>query len=397
MTDGTDRPQTPQQNGGYGYPPGQIPGGGYGYPQTGQPGPYQPQPAPGPGQFGDRPGPFGAEPGQFGAEPGQFGAEPGQFAAQPQPQPFGAQPEPAAFSPSPQPDWQALADDNDRRRSRRKAMIVAGSAVAVVLAVVGGYLALGGGSQKGPDKPNTAASGSASPSPSKSEDNSPTVGGNPKLLRDRGNAGPPVHLALSQDVDVFTMDNRDEIRLKGGPESYAQGPEQAVDVTKSFTITTRVYTVVDNGSRMAISQGDGNSFSFELGFEAGGGKKSWVFRVQTGDQGAAATTQQVVADAGADPERKWVQLTGTYDAGTKTITLYVNDKPAGQAQVPGIWAGPGPLQLGRARHHGVWSGSWVGSMDRIRFWDKVLTPQQVATLDSGKLDALGKPTHAWLI
>ncbi|RSS79354.1 LamG domain-containing protein [Streptomyces sp. WAC06614] len=381
MTDGTDRPQTPQPNGGYGYPqPGQIPGG-YGYPQPGQPGPYQQQPAAGPGRFGEPAGQFGDVPQQFGAQPEPFGAQPG---------------EQVAFTPTPQPDWQAMADDNDRQRSRRRMMVIGGSAVAVVLAVVGGYLVVSGGSDD-PKKPNTAASGSASPSPSKSEDNAPTVQGNPKLLRDRGNAGPPVHLALSQDVDVFTMDNRDEIRLKGGPESYAQGPEQAVDVTKSFTITTRVYTVVDNGSRMAISQGDGSSYSFELGYEAAGGKKSWVFRVQTGDQGAAATAQQVVADAGADPEKKWVQLTGTYDAGTKTIALYVNDKPAGQAQIPGIWAGPGPLQLGRARHHGVWSGSWVGSMDRIRFWDKALTPQQVATLDSGKLDSLGKPTHAWLI
>ncbi|MBW5484216.1 LamG-like jellyroll fold domain-containing protein [Streptomyces bambusae] len=364
MTDGTDRPHTPEQNAGYGYPQGQAPGGGYGYPQAGQPGPFQQQPA-----------------------PGAFG-------------PFGAQPEPAGFTPSPQPDWQAMADDNESRRSRRKMMVISGSAVAVVLAAVGGFLLFGNvlsDDPKGQDKPNVTASGSPSPAPSESEDTSPTVANEPNLLRDRGNAGPPVHLAMASGVELAKMGTRDELRLKGGPDSYAQGAEPAIDVTKSFTITTRVYTVVDNGSRMAISQGDGASFSYELGFEAANGKKTWVFRVQTGDKGAAATAQQVVADAGADPEKKWTQLTGTYDAGTKTITLYVNDKPAGQAQVPGIWAGPGPLQLGRARHHGIWSGSWVGSLDRIRFWDKALAPDQVAILDSGKLDKLGKPTHAWLI
>lgn len=397
MTDGTNPPSNPQpepapgggsygsppgppaqggygyppgQGGGYGYPSGQPIAGGYGYPQAGGPGAHQP----GPAGFG--------EPTTFG-EPTAFG----------QPASYG---EPAGYSPAGQPDWQAMADRSESQRSRRKLLYIALGTVAVVLAGGAGWFAFAGGSDTpGGDEKPPVASGSPSPTQSAPSD-SPTVPGEPTLLRDRVGDGPSVQLAMSPGVDLVKMENRDELRLKGGPDSFAQGAEQAVDVTKSFTVTTRVYTVTETGSRMAISQGDGTSYSFELGYEVVSGKKSWVFRVQTDAKGAAATSQQVVVET-ADALKKWTQLTATYDAEKKTIALYVDDAAAGQTQIAGIWASPGPVQLGRARHHGIWSGSFVGSLDRIRIWDKALTPEQVTVLDSGKLDELGKPTHAWII
>lgn len=384
MTDGTNPPSNPQPepapgSGGYGFPQGPpAQGGGYGFP------PGQPPQGGGQGGYGFPPGPSTA--GGYGyPQPG--GANPYP------PGPGGFQ-EPAGFTPTPQPDWQALADRTESERSRRKMLFIALGVVAVVLAAGGGYFVFAGGSDAPNDKPPTA---SGSPSTSQNADaDSPTVPGEPTLLRDRANNGPAVRLAMSPGVELAKMANRDELRFKGGPESFAQGAEQAVDVTKSFTVTTRVYSVTETGSRMAISQGDGSSYSFELGFEVVQGKKSWVFRIQTSEKGAAATAQQVVVEA-PDALKKWTQLTGTYDAEKKTIALYVNDKPAGHTQVTGIWAGPGPVQLGRARHHGIWSGSFVGSLDRIRIWDKALSPEQVQVLDSGKLSTLGKPTHAWLI
>ncbi|MGW5851617.1 LamG-like jellyroll fold domain-containing protein [Streptomyces sp. NPDC055254] len=405
MTDGTNPPSNPQPEpapggGGYGFPPGPPASGGYGYP----PGP------PASGGYGYPPGPpisggFGPAPtGSDGygypqggaAGPYQQGPDlPG--ATQPIPH-LGQQPgppEPAAFTPTAQPDWQALADRTEAQRSRRKLLAICVSAVLVVAAAGGAYFFFMGSGPDEPDKPPVATSDAPEP-PASADEDGPTVPGEPTLLRDRANSGPSVQLAMSSGLELAKMDNRNEVRLKGGPESYAQGSEQAVDVTKSFTVTTRAYTVVDSGSRMAISQGDGVSYSFELGFEKVNGKPSWVFRVQTGDKGAAATAQQVVADA-PDPLKKWTQLTGTYDAEKKVIALYVNDKAAGEVKVTGIWAGPGPVQLGRARHHGIWSGSFVGSLDRIRIWTKALTPEQVTILDSGKLDKLGKPSHAWLI
>ncbi|MEU9039235.1 LamG-like jellyroll fold domain-containing protein [Streptomyces sp. NPDC048352] len=362
MTDGTDRPNSPQ--------PGPA-SGGYGYPQPGQSNPYQPAPAPQPGQG--------------------FGPPPADETFPP--------PVPEAFGSASTPDWQAMADATEASRRKRKRLTIGIAALAVVL-VAGGasWFVLGGPDGKN-DPPPAASSGSPSGSgnPSQSpdktpEDDSPTVPGEPNLLRDRsGKMG----IALGPGASLGELAKRTEVRFKGTADSYAQGAEAAVDVTKSFTVSTRAYNVAETGSRMAVSQGDGVSYSFELGFEVVNGKKAWVFRVQTGDKGQAATAQQVVVDT-VDTTRQWALLTGTYDAEKKTIALWVDDKQAGQAQVSGIWAGPGPLQLGRARHHGIWSAAWDGPLDHIRIFDQALGQEQITGLKNNKTGKT-KPTHSWLI
>ncbi|MGW0395665.1 LamG-like jellyroll fold domain-containing protein [Streptomyces sp. NPDC003042] len=381
MTDGTDRPHSPQPDpgsgsgGGYGFPQGPTPGSGYGYPQSGQPNPYQPQ-------------------GQQPPGPGVFPP----LDAFPPAEPF--PPAPETFSATPQPDWQALADRTEAQRRKRRMLTIGIGALAVVLVAAGAGFFVLKGSGEPQDKPTTAASGSPGPSeqaespdPKAPEDDSPTVAGEPNLLRDRnGKMG----IALGPGASLGELAKRTEVRFKGTPDSYAQGAEAAVDVTKSFSVSTRAYNVAETGSRMAVSQGDGVSYSFELGFEVVGGKKAWVFRVQTGDKGQAATAQQVVVDS-VDTVRTWALLTGTYDAEKKTIALWVDDKLGGQAPVSGVWSGPGPLQLGRARHHGIWSGAWDGPLDHIRIYDRALGQEQVTGLKNDKPDKKIKPTHSWLI
>ncbi|UQX01670.1 LamG-like jellyroll fold domain-containing protein [Streptomyces sp. RerS4] len=382
MTDGTDRPHSPQPDpapgsgGGYGYPPGPIPGG-FGAPDPGQPNPYQPEPAQGQGFGPPPPGPAAQEP------------------------PQAAFPPPESFSATPQPDWQAMADRTEAERRKRRLLTFGIGGLALVLVAGGAGFFLLNGKDDPTDKPTTAASGSPDPSggsaespdPKASEDGSPTVPGEPNLLRDRSGK---MAVALGPGASLGELAKRTEVRFKGTPDSYAQGAEAGVDVTKSFTVSTRAYNVAETGSRMAVSQGDGDSYSFELGFEVVGGKKAWVFRVQTGDKGQAATAQQVVAD-NVDTTRTWALLTGTYDAEKKTIALWVDDKQAGQAQVSGIWAGPGPLQLGRARHHGIWSAAWDGPLDHIRIFDQALGQAQITGLKNNKLDKKTRPTHSWLI
>ncbi|MFG2619087.1 LamG-like jellyroll fold domain-containing protein [Streptomyces sp. NPDC048507] len=397
MTDGTDRPHSPQPDpasgsgGGYGFPPGRIPGG-YGYPQPGQSGPlpganpYQPEPAPGQGSGGQGFGGQGFGPPQAQPPLGAEGFPPAPAA-------------PDAFAAA-QPDWQAMADRTEAQQRKRRMLTVGIGALAVVLVAGGAAFFVLNGPDDPADKPVTAASGSPSPSgpaqstdPKTPEDDSPTVPGEPNLLRDRsGKMG----IALGPGASLGELAKRTEVRFKGTADSYAQGAEAAVDVTKSFTVSARAYNVAETGSRMAVSQGDGDSYSFELGFEVVNGKKAWVFRVQTGDKGQAATAQQVVVD-NVDTTRTWALLTGTYDAEKKTIALWVDDKPAGQAQVSGIWAGPGPLQLGRARHHGIWSAAWDGPLDHIRVFDQALGKEQITGLKNNKPDKKTRATHQWLI
>ncbi|MDJ0384915.1 LamG domain-containing protein [Streptomyces sp. G-G2] len=388
MTDGTDRPNNPQPDpenwsgggngsGGYGYPsapgagaPGA--GGGYGYPQAPVPGGYgYPQPG--------QPNPYQQDP-----QDGSFTPE-----QQPGPQPG------AAFTPTPQPDWQALADRSASSRRTRRRLIVIGAAVAACAVAAAATLWLTNDSGGTGPKPGPVAEGSQSPSPSASEpawDDPHTVPGQANLLRDRTGS---TNIALGPQAEQGSGTKRGEVHFKDNPNSYAQGAGQAVDTTKSFSVAARVYTSAKSGTRIAVSQGDGVSYSFELGHEAVNGKNAWIFRVQSGSGGAEATTAQVASD-GLKTASAWAMLTGTYDATTKTIKLYVDGKQAGEVPVAaGIWAAPGPIQLGRARHHDIWAGAWTGAMDNVRVWDSALTAAQVATVKGGKSEV--KPTHSWLI
>ncbi len=373
MTDGTDHTNTPQDPGagpgGYGYPQGQ-PGsygypqgqpGGYGFPQSGQPNPYQ-QP---------QPGPIGLPPQQQSA------------------------PQPPAFAASPQPDWQALADRTEaQKRTRKRIWIVGIGVVACGLGVGAGLFILDktgdGGGKPGPGTsqaaPSTSGKGTEDP-------NSPTVPGEPNLLRDRSGQ---TNVALSPDAALGKVDNGNVLRLRSNGNSYAQAAEQVVDASKSFTVSAWVYNEADGGSRFAISQGDGTSYSFELGREDTNGKKAWVFRMQTDEKGAASTAVAAFSD-GYNTVRTWALLTGVYDAEGKTLTLYVDGKEAGRTQVAKTWAGQGPLQMGRSRHHGIWSGPWAGVIGHVLVWDKPLTGDQVAALKSGKLDKEIKPVASWLV
>ncbi|MCX4527329.1 MULTISPECIES: LamG domain-containing protein [unclassified Streptomyces] len=319
------------------------------------------------------------------------------------PPPSTPQPEPAYGYPRypAEPDWEALSERAETQRRRKRLWAWGGAATVLALLAGGGaYLLAAGGPGTTPEakngRPTAPASGSGSPKPGASDPskNPALVAGEPKVIRDvYGGVG----LRMGDDASVVPLGSKHEVKMRANSKSYAQASERVVETTRSFTVTARVYNLAEKTSRIAVSQGDGESFTFELGGDQVNGRLTWVFRVQTGDQGASSTARTVAAE-GPAPKKVRTTLTATYDAGKKTIALYVDGKPAGKPeQVSGIWQGPGPFQLGRARHHGLWSGAWSGSMDRVRVFDTALSAEQVAAYQAGKLDPAVKPSHSWLV
>lgn len=370
---GYGSPPGPPAQGGYGYPSGPMAGGGYGFPQQGQqPNPYQQEPA-GPGAAG------GQWPAQQPAQPEQ-----GQLFA----------PAPAAE----QPDWEAMADRSAAERRKKRLWMLGGGVTVLALLAGGGTFFLLGGEDDKPSEADSQPSVSSSPTPeesggSKAPAYSATVEGDATLLRDsNGSTG----IRLGPDMKLGPLGSRFQIVGKGTRNSFAQSAEPVVDVSKSFTVTARVYNSATKGSHIAVSQGDGESFSFELGVNEVNGKQAWIFRVQTGDKGAAATTRTVAAE-GLSMVKTATMLMATYDAEKKLIALYVDGKKAGETPVPPIWQAQGPLQLGRSKHHNIWTGPWQGALHNIRVYDSALTAEQAAAYKEGKLGATVKPTHSWLL
>ncbi|MFF5448826.1 LamG-like jellyroll fold domain-containing protein [Streptomyces sp. NPDC012888] len=379
MTDGTDRNHSPQPdpapgNGGYGYPAGPTPGG-YGYPQPGQPGPYQP-PQPQPWAAG-----LPTEPGAFGPPP----VAPPQPEWQQQPAPEwqqGPYPQPGGE----QPDWQAMADENESRRGRKKKVLAVVAGVLVIaLAGGGGYFALKVTGEEKKDDKKPVASGSPSPS------GSGAAGGESKVIADPQGK---LEMSLGPDASTAKSGERTEARFKGGQNSWGQAPAAAVDVAKSFTVSAKVLNKAEKGTKIAVSQSAGDDFSFALGYEEKAGKKRWVFRVRTAGKDGKPVSLNAFGDASKNA-KSWVRLTGAYDAEKKAVTLYVDDKAADTTAVPkGIFGGQGPAQLGRAHFNGGWVAPWVGSLYEVRTWNAALTAEQVAAMKEGKPAV--EPAHSWL-
>ncbi|MFC9822666.1 LamG-like jellyroll fold domain-containing protein [Streptomyces erythrochromogenes] len=386
MTDGTNPPSSPQPEpapgSGYGFPPGPPAQNGYGYPVGG-------------GGYG-----YGYPQSEQQPNPYQQEADGGQWPPATQAQP--AQPGftrlagPDIPGASQQPDWEAMAERSDAERRKKKKLWMLGGTVTVLALLAGGgtFFLLGG--EGGEDGANAQPSTSAAPEPEDSKSPSvytATVAGDDTLLRDSyGSMG----IRLGTDLKVGPLGKRFQVVGRGNGNSWGQSAEPVVDVTKSFTITARAYSSAAKGSRIVMSQGDGESFSFELGVNEVNGKQAWIFRVQTGDKGAAATTRTVAAE-GLTILKTPTLLMATYDAEKKAIALYVDGKKAGETPVPPIWQAPGPLQLGRSKHHNIWTGPWQGALHNIKVYNSAFTQEQAAGYKEGKLSPAPKPTHAWLL
>ncbi|MEY2229625.1 LamG-like jellyroll fold domain-containing protein [Streptomyces sp. BF23-19] len=396
MTDGTNPPSHPQPepapgSGGYGFPPGPpaqggygypTPSGGYGYPQSGQqPNPYQQDPG----------GGYQQDPGAgYQQDPGG-----GQWSPAAPAQPgFTRLAGPDLPGSSQQPDWEAMADRSAAERRKKRLWMLGGAVTVLALLAGGGTFFLLGDDDGQDAQPSNSASASPEPEDSKGPAAyTATVAGDDTLLRDSyGGMG----IRLGPDLKVGALGKRFQVIGKGNGNSWGQSAEPVVDVTKSFTVTARAYNSATKGSRIIMSQGDGESFSFELGVNEVNGKQAWIFRVQTGDKGAAATTRTVTAE-GLNMVKTPTLLMATYDADKKAIALYVDGKKAGETPVPPIWQAPGPLQLGRSKHHNIWTGPWQGALHSIKTYDMAFTAEQAAAYKEGKLEPSPKPTHAWLL
>jgi Concanavalin A-like lectin/glucanases superfamily len=69
-----------------------------------------------------------------------------------------------------------------------------------------------------------------------------------------------------------------------------------------------------------------------------------------------------------------------YDAAARQIRLYVDGELAGASAFTGAWPATGPLQVGRAKHGGVYTDYWPGAVDDVQVYAGVLTQSEIDDL-----------------
>ncbi len=154
----------------------------------------------------------------------------------------------------------------------------------------------------------------------------------------------------------------------------------AVTATQSYTVSAWVKLGSLTGQQWALAEGDTNHAAIYLGYNG----TNWQFMSTTSD--TATTTYAWAAGGPAPTLNTWTHLTGTYNATTGILDLYVNGTYAATATnttpVPG-----GNLTIGGALGTPAGSTSYAdltGSIADVQTYNRALTARQALNLyDTG--------------
>ncbi|MFF0270720.1 LamG-like jellyroll fold domain-containing protein [Kribbella sp. NPDC004536] len=190
-----------------------------------------------------------------------------------------------------------------------------------------------------------------------------------------GKAGP---LTLGTNVTWAPGDHWDpaaakqdwSIELNRG-ESAGSAASNIVDTSRSFSVSTRVKLGNVAGRQIALSEDRSGTSGFTLGVKSqdlsdpGDPKAVWSFSVAnpTGSGDIEVTSPPSGYLAG-----DWVYLTGIYNSGEHTLTLFVNEKAVAlKAAVTPTADAPGLLRLGTGTVSGV-AYPMEGQVDDTRIY-----------------------------
>lgn len=164
-----------------------------------------------------------------------------------------------------------------------------------------------------------------------------------------------------------------------GTSSYAATGSSVLDTTKSFTISAWARLTGTSHNAVAVAQAGVNGSAFAIYYSTS--YNAWVFNRYTTD----VTAPTIVRSIGTTtPEAGvWTHLMGVYDAQNQTIQLYVNGVPQGDpAAFTTPWQGTGGLQIARGQYGGAFSDYLPGQVDDVTAWNRILSEEEVADLQS---------------
>jgi hypothetical protein len=160
-----------------------------------------------------------------------------------------------------------------------------------------------------------------------------------------------------------------------------------LDLTKNFSVTAWAKLSSSVAHNVTVVSQDGAYHSgFFLKYKKSANR--WVFARNTAD--ADSTHVEAIASE-AVPLDEWVHLVGVYDSVAKQIQIFVNGKPGTPVAFTSPWAAGGSTVIGRARWQGNWTDRFIGKIDDVRVYDRVVSVAEAAKLSKDMLTV----THVW--
>jgi hypothetical protein len=176
--------------------------------------------------------------------------------------------------------------------------------------------------------------------------------------------------------------------ISGGQvKTYAEGNPTPVYVRTDADFTVSAWIKVTSAGTVdqaAVAVNGSATAAFMLGYGYGYAgsptAKRWVFRMAESN---AATPTLVTAASDAEPVAgRWTHLTGTFNALTKKVTLYVNsDEQDVTATLTAGFNAGGKLSIGSQQWNGSAHGKLLtGTVDDVAYANNVATPAEIARL-----------------
>lgn len=190
-------------------------------------------------------------------------------------------------------------------------------------------------------------------------------------------AGPWSYLDPADRALVF--DSADDGARTAGP---------VVTTNKSYSVMAfvKLDPAATGGAAAAVSQGGQFTTAFGLGHKKGstcptGDGSCWAFWTYGKDAPSPGWSTPVMSSVPVEAN-EWVHLTGVYDDVAGTITLYVcpaGGAPQAAASVPftATWSAGGALEVGRAFSNGTAVDEWVGAVDHLRVYARVVSGEEL--------------------
>lgn len=163
------------------------------------------------------------------------------------------------------------------------------------------------------------------------------------------------------------------LNLNGTAASVVNVPGPVIDTSQSYTVAAWVKLNTLTGFQTFASLSGTNVSPFYLQLNAG--------QFNFGQRGSDSTASTLSEAKGLTPTTgTWYHVAGVYDKTANTVSLYVNGVLQSTSPATTAWKATNQTVIG----HGKWNGAPVdyvnGSIDDVRFYDRVLTAAELATI-----------------
>ena len=158
-----------------------------------------------------------------------------------------------------------------------------------------------------------------------------------------------------------------------------------VTTSGSMSVSAWVYLTDNTQYRVAVGQDGARASGFKLGASP---TQGWLVVMPDSDTDNPTQTRASVGSPA--PMNTWAFLTGVYDAGNGTLTLYLNGVIADSVTIaPRTWNATGALSVGRTRWTGIDYNWWAGDIESVRLYAGAIGPDLVKRLYLGELPPTG--------